>query len=131
MTRRTYASKSDRPLLRRFWQSALGFWRDADAWSVWLLTALLFAVVVAQLLVQYWLNYWNRDFFDAVQQRNTAAVWTQAKLFLPLVVCSIAVAMISIWGRMTMQRKWRRWFPAKGSSSRAEDRVPAPWTETD
>lgn len=110
MTRRTHAAKSDRPLLRRFWQSALGFWRDADALGVWLLTALLFAVVVAQLLVQYWLNYWNRDFFDAVQQRNTAAVWAQAKLFLPLVICSIAVAMISIWGRMTMQRKWRRWL---------------------
>jgi putative ATP-binding cassette transporter len=97
-------------LLRRFWLSALGFWSGAGTWGVWLLTALLFVVVVAQLLVQYWLNYWNRDFFDAIQLRNTAGVWTQAKLFLPLVVCSIAIAMISMWGRMTLQRKWRAWL---------------------
>src|ERR1700724_1434397 len=30
--------------------------------------------------------------------------------FFPLVVCSTAAAMISIWGRMTMQRKWRQWL---------------------
>src|SRR5258706_9692674 len=100
----------ERRLLWRFWQSASGFWRDAAAWRVWLLTALLFITVILQLLIQFWLNYWNRDFFNAIQQRDTVAVWTQAKIFFPLVGCSIAVAMLSIWGRMTMQRMWRQWL---------------------
>src|ERR1700687_4484073 len=56
------------------------------------------------------MNYWNRDFFDAILKRDTSAVWTQSKIFLPLVVASIVVAMISIWGRMTMQRQWREWL---------------------
>lgn len=77
---------------------------------MWLLTALLFITVVLQLLVQFLLNYWNRDFFNAIQQKDTVAVWTQAKIFVPLVVSSIAVAMVSMWGRMTMQRKWRQWL---------------------
>jgi putative ATP-binding cassette transporter len=102
--------ETERRLIRRFWQSASGFWRGRSAWRVWLLTALLFFTVMAQLLVQYWLNYWNRDFFNAIKFRDTTAVWTQAKLFLPLVVCSIAIAMILIRGRMTMQRKWRQWL---------------------
>jgi vitamin B12/bleomycin/antimicrobial peptide transport system ATP-binding/permease protein len=97
-------------LIRRFWQSACGFWKGASAWRVWLLTVLLFIAVILQLLIQFWLNYWNRDFFNAIQQRDTVAVWTQAKIFFPLVGCSIAVAMFSIWGRMTMQRKWRQWL---------------------
>jgi putative ATP-binding cassette transporter len=110
MTRPVHVPETERRLIRRFWQSASGFWRGPSAWRVWLLTALLFVIVVLQLLIQFWLNYWNRDFFNAIQQRDTIAVWTQAKIFFPLVVCSIAVAMISIWGRMTMQRKWRQWL---------------------
>jgi putative ATP-binding cassette transporter len=110
MTRPIRIPGTEPRLIRRFWQSASGFWRGPSAWGVWLLTALLFIVVVLQLLIQFWLNYWNRDFFNAIQQRDTTAVWTQAKIFFPLVVCSIAVAMLSIWGRMTMQRKWRQWL---------------------
>jgi putative ATP-binding cassette transporter len=110
MTRPIRTPGTEPRLIRRFWQSASGFWRGPSAWRVWLLTALLFIVVVLQLLIQFWLNYWNRDFFNAIQQRDTTAVWTQAKIFFPLVVCSIAVAMLSIWGRMTMQRKWRQWL---------------------
>jgi vitamin B12/bleomycin/antimicrobial peptide transport system ATP-binding/permease protein len=105
-----HTHEEERRLLRRFWQSASGFWRGPSAWLVWLLTVFLFVTVVLQLLVQYWMNYWNRDFFDAIQKRDTVAVWTQAKIFLPLVVASIVVAMISIWGRMTMQRQWRQWL---------------------
>src|SRR5262245_60086740 len=100
----------DLNLLGRFWQSASGFWRGPAAWTMWSLTVFLFAVVVLQILVQYWLNYWNRDFFDAIQKRDTGAVWTQAKIFLPLLVSNIAVALFSVWGRMTMQRKWREWL---------------------
>ncbi len=110
MNRETYVAPNERRLIWRFWQSASGFWRGPSAWRVWLLTVLLFTVVVLQLLVQFLLNYWNRDFFNAIQQKDTVAVWTQAKIFMPLVVCSIAVAMISMWGRMTMQRKWRQWL---------------------
>jgi ABC-type uncharacterized transport system fused permease/ATPase subunit len=71
------------------------------------LTCLLIAVVLAQLLVQYLLNYWNRDFFDALGRKDGAALWTQAQLFVPLAAASVALAVVSVWGRMTSQRKWR------------------------
>jgi putative ATP-binding cassette transporter len=110
MTRPIHIPGTEQRLIRRFWQSASGFWRGPSAWRVWLLTMLLFTVVVLQLLIQFWLNYWNRDFFNAIQQKDTVAVWTQAKIFVPLAISSITVAMISMWGRMTMQRRWRQWL---------------------
>jgi ABC-type uncharacterized transport system, permease and ATPase components len=110
MARGTYIAPSEWRLIYRFWQSASGFWRGPSAWRIWLLTALLITTVIAQLLILYWLNYWNRDFFNAIERKDTIAVWTQAKMFVPLVVSSVAVAMISMWGRMTMQRKWRQWL---------------------
>jgi vitamin B12/bleomycin/antimicrobial peptide transport system ATP-binding/permease protein len=110
---RLHTRQEERRLLGRFWQSASGYWRGSGAWLVWFLTAFLFATVVAQIVVQYWMNYWNRDFFDAIQKRDTSAVWAQAKIFLPLLAASIAVAMVSVWGRMTMQRQWRQWLSNK------------------
>ena len=97
----------------RFWQSASGFWREASAWRVWVLCALLVGVVVLQLYVQFRFNYWNRDFFDALESRDPARLKGQAFLLVPLCVGSIALAVTSVWGRMTLQRRWREWLTGK------------------
>ena len=97
-------------LFLRFWASASGFWKGKSARLSWPLTLALIAIVLAQLMVQYKLNYWNRDFFNALERRNGAALWDQALIFVPLAGLSIALAVVSVWGRMTMQRKWREWL---------------------
>jgi len=56
------------------------------------------------------LNYWNRDFFNALERRDGALLWSQALIFIPLACCYIALAVVAVWGRMTMQRKWRQWL---------------------
>jgi len=94
----------------RFWESASGFWRGLPAWRVWLLGAALIAIVVFQLYVQFRLNYWNRDFFNALENRDPARLQIQALLLIPLCGASIVLAVTSVWGRMTMQRMWRRWL---------------------
>jgi putative ATP-binding cassette transporter len=96
----------------RFWRGASGFWRGRSAGVAWPLTILLVAVTALQLLVQYRLNLWNRDFFNALERRDHDGLWEQAGLFLPLVACSIALAVTAVWGRMTCQRKWRGWTTA-------------------
>jgi len=70
----------------RFWESASGFWRGLSAWRIWLFCALLVSIVVLQLYVQFRLNYWNRDFFDALEGRNPERLRTQALLLIPLCV---------------------------------------------
>ncbi len=97
-----------RPLLLRFWRSASGYWRGPSGWRAWLLCGSLFAIVVAQLVTQTWLNYWNRDFFDALEQHDASVLVRTALAFFPLAALSTVLAMISVWGRMTAQRQWRR-----------------------
>ena len=94
----------------RFWDSASGFWRGIAAWRVWLLCAALVCVVVAQLYVQFRFNYWNRDLFDALERRDSGRLQLQALLLIPLCAASIALAIASVWGRMTVQRCWRAWL---------------------
>lgn len=96
--------------LRRFWRSALGFGRGKGAWVPWTLIGLLIVCVVAQLLVQYRLNVWNRDFFDALERRNGAGIRHQTYLLPGLAACSIFLAAFAVWARMTFQRKWRGWL---------------------
>lgn len=97
-------------LLRRFWAAASGFWGGLYGWQAWLLCLALAAIVSAQLLTQYWLNFWNRDFFNALGQKNAAALWHNSLLFFPLVALSTSLAIASVWTRMTTQRKWRRYL---------------------
>ena len=110
MLGRTYIAPDERQLLSRFWQSASGFWSGRSALRAWLLVVLLVATVLLQLWVQYGLNFWNRDFFDAIGRRDAAGLWEQTLRFVPLAAASIFLAIVSVWGRMTMQRTWREWL---------------------
>ncbi len=92
--------------LARFWRSAREAWGSRKGWTAGMVTFLI-TIVLLQLLVQLLLNLWNRNFFDALERRDAAALWTQAQLFVPLAGLSIALAASSVWGRMTAQRGWR------------------------
>ena len=110
MLKPTYLAPGERELLRRFWKAASGFWKGGRAWKAWLVSAALIATVLLQLLTQYKINFWNRDFFDAVGRRDEAKLWSEAARFLPLAAASLSLAVFSVWGRMTMQRDWREWL---------------------
>ena len=110
MSPEAYLAPDEKRLLTRFWQSASGFWRGRSAWRAWLLIALMISVVLLQLFVQYRLNFWNRDFFNAIGRKDGTELWAQALRFLPIAAASVVLAVISVWGRMTTQRTWREWL---------------------
>jgi putative ATP-binding cassette transporter len=95
--------------LRRFWKSARGFWHGPTAWLAWGVIALLIVVTLLQILVQYRLNLWNRDFFNALEFRNGVEIWHQTHLLVLFAAISIGLAVTAVWGRMTFQRSWRAW----------------------
>ena len=107
------AANGEAGAFRRFWRIASGFWRGPSRRTAWTLSALLFAVVLLELAVKYRLNFWYRDFFDALEKKNGGELWHQGLLFVPLVLASIAIATTGVWGRMTAQRRWRRWLTVR------------------
>lgn len=110
MLTRTYFAPDEKRLLLRFWQSASGYWRGPSAWRAWLLVVTLVVNVILQLLTQYGLNFWNRNFFNAVGRKDQAELLYQALRFVPLAGASIALTVYSVWARMTLQRSWRAWL---------------------
>ncbi|MBA3237368.1 MAG: hypothetical protein H0T62_03340 [Parachlamydiaceae bacterium] len=105
-----YLKPSTAVLLLRYWKSASDFWRGRSGLKAWALLGLLVVLILLQLLIQYLINFWNRDFFNALNEKNVSLVWNQAKLFVPLAVGSVSIAIFSVWAKMTLQRKWRQWL---------------------
>jgi putative ATP-binding cassette transporter len=105
-----YLAPDEKRLLTRFWRSASGFWRGRSAWHAWLLVVALIATVLLQLLTQYRLNFWNRDFFNAIGFKDEDGLWSQALRFVPLAAASLSLTVFSVWARMTLQRRWREWL---------------------
>jgi len=110
MNRDNVTTLSQAQLYGRFWQAASGFWSGRSRWTAYASTISLVLLIIVQLIVQYRLNFWTRDFFDALQQKNGTQLWRQALLFVPLAASSVGLSIISIWGRMAAQRKWRAWL---------------------
>jgi vitamin B12/bleomycin/antimicrobial peptide transport system ATP-binding/permease protein len=99
-----------RSLFWEFWGCASGFWKGKHARVSWPLTVGLVTLALAQIAVQYRLNYWNRDFFNALGRRDAVLLWEEAWLFAPLAGLSVLLSAASVWARMTTQRKWREWL---------------------
>ena len=99
-----------RRLFARFWKAASGFWTGVRRREAWFLTLTLLAIILGQLFVQYRLNVWNRQIFDALEKRDISLVGSLALLFVPLALAAVAFNVGSVWGRLTTQRAWRAWL---------------------
>ncbi|MCZ7660791.1 MAG: ABC transporter ATP-binding protein/permease [Xanthobacteraceae bacterium] len=111
----THPPAGDRPrtrLARRFWASALGFWRRGGSRAAWPLTIGLVVLIVANLALDLVFNRWSKWFFDALEQKDAAALVTQALIFVPLATGSVTLGVTNVWLRMTLQRAWRAWTNA-------------------
>lgn len=97
-------------IFAHYLKTALGFWSGRMGWLAWLLCLLLIVLIILQLYVQYRINFWNRDFFNALSAKNFARVVNEAWLFLPLALSSILLAVLTVWSKMTAQRTWRKWL---------------------
>ena len=93
--------------LTGFWRLSRQFWFGGGVRVTGLIVTLI-AVVLLQLLVQFYLNLWNRHFFDALERRNAAVLWAQLMHH-----DMRAEAKAVRWGLMTPLR-WRlryaRWL---------------------
>lgn len=97
-------------LLKRFWISARGYWgRNGDRLA-WPCSIGLLALIGINVGFQYGINIWNREIFDAIEQRNAPAVYHLGTIFPLLVLGSVALVTTQVFVRMMIQRRWRSWL---------------------
>ncbi len=99
-----------RGTVRAYWKLAGGFWRGPTAAQAWTLTTLSFVLVVGNIAVQYGINRWNREFFNALQRHEQSFVYQAMGLFAALAFAAALVAVLQLIYRMRLQIRWRQWL---------------------
>jgi vitamin B12/bleomycin/antimicrobial peptide transport system ATP-binding/permease protein len=76
-------------------------------------TMIVFLVVLSQFEVGVTLrlNFFNRDFFDAIQHHDAPAFWHQLLIvFVPWVVIYVALKVAEFFMQAILVIRWRRWL---------------------
>ncbi len=99
-----------RGFLRQAWDLAWPYWKSEEKWSA----IGLLAAVIALNLFTVWLNvrfnYWNNDFYNALQQYDWSEFWRQFAIFGVLALAFIVVGVYSSYLRGILHIRWRRWL---------------------
>ncbi len=97
--------------LRAFAAIACGYWTAPGHRLVaWSLTAGMVAFGVINVLIALWLNIWNRDFFNALDKRDTSALVEQLYMLGAIVVSAGIAVAIQLHVRRRLQFNWRGWL---------------------
>ena len=56
------------------------------------------------------LNAWNARFFNALQDKNADAFWSELNYWIVLVAIFIVVAVYRQWLQQLLTIRWRRWL---------------------
>lgn len=97
--------------LRAFAAVACGYWtapgHRAIAWS---LTAGMLLFGAINVGIALWLNIWNRDFFNALEKRDTSMLVEQLYILGAIVVSAGVAVAIHLHIRRRLQINWRSWL---------------------
>lgn len=97
-------------LLRRFWQTAGGFWERRGHRIAWVLSITLFIIILLNIAASYGMNLWNRAIFDALEKKDASTVLFLSLIYFAILAASVTVNVTQVYARMTLQRRWRRWL---------------------
>ncbi len=94
---------------RKLWRLTSAYYSSEERRSAWAMTAAVVVLTLLQIAVQVRLNLCNRDFFDALERRDHGQFLWQMGLFTALALAGIAVAVLQLHARQTLQVWWREW----------------------
>jgi len=104
------AAATERGFLRQAWDIAWPYWKSEERWSA---IGLLVAVVTLNLIT-VWLNvrfnYWNNDFYNALQRYDWLEFWRQFAIFGVIALAFMVVGVYSFYLRGILHIRWRRWL---------------------
>src|ERR1019366_3239253 len=110
------------------------FTRSDERWSPWGLLIAIIVLNLSQVGLSVVLNYWRREFYNSLQQKNWQAFidlifmyrQTPSGLmpgFCELAVVFIGIAVYSVYLNQWLQIRWRRWMTTRFLDEWLSDRA--------
>ncbi len=110
---------------RETWRLSRPYFASEEKWFARVLLGIIIAANLLLVGINVWLNAWNQQFFNALQNKDWHAFirllffydTTKSGSFMPgfseLVVIYIAVAVARTYLRQWLQIRWRSWLTRK------------------
>lgn len=106
----TVVDSAKRGRSRRFLRLVRGFWSGNARRQAWLHTSAIAFFLLANIVAALGLNWWNKYFFDAIEQKNTQARGVGVYLIAAIAILSAAASVGLLHARTRMQLRWRQWL---------------------
>src|ERR1051326_6384463 len=95
---------------RRAWALAGPYWRSDERWRARLLLLIIVALALGLVFLNVLYNNWNRNFFEAIQNKDFNAFGGLLVQFGILAGLYIIGAVIRLYLTMMLQMRWRIWL---------------------
>ncbi len=92
------------------WQLILPYWRSEEKWKARGLLLVIVALALGMVYIDVQLTAWNRDFYNAFENKDYGAFKQQIWRFSYLAFSNIVVAIYSVYLTQSLQMRWRLWM---------------------
>jgi len=96
--------------LRAFWQLARPYWVSEQRRKGLALLAAVVGLTLGLVWINVELNYWNRAFYDAIQEKRIDDFYRLLGKFTLLAFAFIATAVYRVYLQQMLQIEWRTWL---------------------
>src|SRR5919202_3576542 len=96
--------------LRRVWRLGAPYWRSEERWRARGLLATIIILTIGLVVAQVWLNDWDRQFYEALQNKQLDEFGTLLLQFTLVVTIYIIAAVYRLYLTQMLQMRWRVWM---------------------
>ncbi|HSN39538.1 MAG TPA: ABC transporter ATP-binding protein/permease [Burkholderiales bacterium] len=102
-----------RAFLKDLWALARPYWFSDERWVARGLLAVNVVLNLAIVYISVLINKWQNDFYNALQNKDTAAFYRLLLHFSLLAAAFIITAVYQLYLNQMLQIRWRRWLTEK------------------
>lgn len=92
------------------WQLIKPFWVSNQKWVAWSLLALVISLDMTNVYMIIKMTYWNKDFFDALANYDTASMTPLFFTLIGLLTVIISARIFSTFFKQLLEIRWRTWL---------------------
>ncbi|MFC6301726.1 ATP-binding cassette domain-containing protein [Pseudomonas sp. CCM 7893] len=98
---------------RRVWQMVTPYWRSEEKGKAWLLLIAVIGLSLFSVAISVWINHWYKDFYNALEKKDTAAFWQLIGYFGAIAAVAILGAVYRLYLTQMLTIRWRAWLTEK------------------
>ena len=98
---------------RRTWAMITPYWCSEEKGRAWLLLAAVIGLSLFSVAISVWINHWYKDFYNALEKKDTAAFWQLIGYFGGIAAVAILGAVYRLYLTQMLTIRWRAWLTEK------------------